>query len=58
MIVKGVDHLWNLVEVIPKKERRFLAHVADRFHYLLESHSSHEFVETKGGTFKHVDGLC
>ncbi len=57
MNVEGVNHLSNLMEVIHKKERLFLACVADRFHDLAEMRFCHVFVEMKGGTIKHVDGL-
>ena len=49
VIVEGVNHLSDLVEAIHKKERRFLACVADQFHDLAEGHFHHVFVETKRG---------
>jgi hypothetical protein len=58
MIIKGIDHLLDLVEAIHKKERSVLACVADQFHDLMEACFHHVFVQTKGDTINHVKAFC
>jgi hypothetical protein len=55
MLIEGVDHLPNLVELVDEEERHLLVGVLDGRCDLLETPHCHVGVEVEQSPLEHVD---